>query len=83
MPRVRGKPRDSYPKESYELSRKSADLNKELQDSMTVQPCEEINKGIPGYRASRARNSYVQSIAGSSDYVVNMQKEIASVQGTY
>ena len=50
--------------ESYELSRKSANLSKELQD----------------ISASQARNSYVQSIAGSSDYVVNMQNEIASVQ---
>ena len=67
--------------ESYELSRKSADLSKELQDSSTsADRAKEINKELQDISASQARNSYVQSIAGSSDYVVNMQNEIASVQ---
>ena len=67
--------------ESYELSRKSADLSKELQDSATsADRAKEINKELQDISASQARNSYVQSIAGSSDYVVNMQNEIASVQ---
>ena len=67
--------------ESYELSRKSADLSKELQDSSTsADRAKEINKELQDISASQARNSYVQSIASSSDYVVNMQNEIASVQ---
>lgn len=67
--------------ESYELSRKSADLSKELQDPATgADRAKEINKKLQDISASQARNSYVQSIAGSSDYVVNMQNEIASVQ---
>ncbi len=67
--------------ESYELSRKSADLSKELQDPSTSADREkEINKELQDISASQARNSYVQSIASSSDYVVNMQNEIASVQ---
>lgn len=67
--------------ESYELSRKSADLSKELQNSATsADRAKEINKELQDISASQARNSYVQSIAGSSDYVVNMQNEIASVQ---
>ena len=67
--------------ESYELSRKSANLSKELQDSATsADRAKEINKELQDISASQARNSYVQSIAGSSDYVVNMQNEIASVQ---
>lgn len=67
--------------ESYELSRKSADLSKELQDSSTsADRAKEINKELQDISASQARNSYVQSIASSSDYVVNMQNEISSVQ---
>lgn len=67
--------------ESYELSRKSADLSKELQDPSTSADREkEINKELQDISASQARNSYVQSIASSSDYVENMQNEIASVQ---
>lgn len=67
--------------ESYDLSRKSANLSKELQDSATsADRQKEINKELQDISASQARNSYVQSIAGSSDYVVNMQNEIASVK---
>lgn len=66
--------------ESYNLSRKSADLNKELQDGVTAERAAEINKELQNISSDQARNSYVQSIASSSDYVVNMQNEIASVQ---
>ena len=66
--------------ESYDLSRKAADLNKELQDGVTAERAKEINKELQDISSSQARNSYVQSIANSSDYVVNMQNEIATVQ---
>ena len=67
--------------ESYELSRKSANLSKELQDSATTADrAKEINKELQDISASQARNSYVQSIASSSDYVVNMENEIATVK---
>lgn len=53
--------------ESYELSRKSADLSKELQNSATsADRAKEINKELQDISASQARNSYVQSIAGSA-----------------
>lgn len=66
--------------ESYDLSRKAADLNKELQDGVTAERAKEINKELQDISSSQARNSYVQSIANSSDYVVSMQNEIATVQ---
>lgn len=66
--------------ESYNLSRKAADLNKELQDGVNQSRAAEINKELQDISSSQARNSYVQSIANSSDYVVNMQNEIATVQ---
>lgn len=67
--------------ESYELSRKSAAFTEELQDPATSDERKaEINKELQDISANQARNSYVQSIASSSDYVVNMQNEIASVQ---
>ena len=37
-------------------------------------------KELQDISSSQARNSYVQSIANSSDYVVSMQNEIATVQ---
>ena len=50
--------------ESYELSRKSANLSKELQDSATsADRAKEINKELQDISASQARNSYVQSSA--------------------
>ena len=55
--------------ESYDLSRKAADLNKELQDGVTAERAKEINKELQDISSSQARNSYVQSIANSSDYV--------------
>ena len=67
--------------ESYNLSRRSADLNKELQSvEEGSDRAKEIAKELQDISSDQARNSYVQSIADSSDYVVNMQKEIASVQ---
>ena len=66
--------------ESHDLSRKAADLNKELQDGVTAERAKEINKELQDISSSQARNSYVQSIANSSDYVVSMQNEIATVQ---
>lgn len=66
--------------ESYNLSRRAADLNKELQDGVTEDRAAEINKELQDISGDQARNAYVQSIADSSDYVVNMQKEIAEVQ---
>ena len=66
--------------ESYNLSRKAADLNKELQDGVTTERAAEINKELQDVSSDQARNSYVQSIASNSDYVVNMQKEIDSVK---
>lgn len=66
--------------ESYNLSRKEADLSKELQEGVTDEREKEINKELQDISSDKARNSYVQSIADSSDYVVNMQNEIASVQ---
>ena len=49
--------------ESYDLSRKAADLNKELQDGVTAERAKEINKELQDISSSQARNSYVQSIA--------------------
>lgn len=53
---------------------------KELQDGVTAERAKEINKELQDISSSQARNSYVQSIANSSDYVVSMQNEIATVQ---
>ena len=47
---------------------------------MTAERAKEINKELQDISSSQARNSYVQSIANSSDYVVSMQNEIATVQ---
>ena len=66
--------------ESYNLSRKAADLNRELQGEVSEERAAEINRELQNVSSDQARNSYVQSIASSSDYVVSMQKEIASVQ---
>lgn len=66
--------------ESYNLSQKAANLNKELQGGVTQERAVEINKELQDVSSDQARNSYVQSIANSSDYVVNMQNEIATVQ---
>ena len=66
--------------ESYNLSRRAADLNKELQNGVTEDRAAEINKELQDISGDQARNAYVQSIADSSDYVVSMQKEIAEVQ---
>ena len=66
--------------ESYNLSRKSADLNKELQNGVTADRAKEINKELQDISSNQARNAYVQSIANSSDYVVDMQNEIAAVK---
>lgn len=66
--------------ESYNLSRRAADLNKELQDGVTQERAAQINKELQDISSDQARNTYVQSIANSSDYVVNMQNEIATVQ---
>ena len=67
--------------ESYNLSRRSADLNKELQSVQEGSDrAKEITKELQDVSSDQARNSYVQSIANSSDYVVSMQNEIASVQ---
>ena len=66
--------------ESYNLSRKAADLNKELQDGVSAERAAEINKELQDVSSDQARNAYVQSIANDSDYVVSMQKEIATVQ---
>lgn len=66
--------------ESYNLSRKATDLNSELQKGVSEERAAEINQELQSISSDQARNSYVQSIASSSDYVVNMQNEIASVQ---
>ena len=66
--------------ESYNLSQKAADLNKELQSGVSEERAAEINRELQDVSSNQARNSYVQSIANSSDYVVNMQNEIAAVQ---
>lgn len=66
--------------ESYNLSRRASDLNKELQSGVTEERAAEINKELQDVSSDQARNSYVQSIASASDYVVSMQNEIASVQ---
>ena len=66
--------------ESYNLSQKAANLNKELQGGVSEERAAEINKELQEVSSDQARNSYVQSIANSSDYVVNMQNEIATVQ---
>ena len=66
--------------ESYNLSRKATDLNSELQKGVSEERAAEINQELQNISSDQARNSYVQSIASSSDYVVNMQNEIASVQ---
>lgn len=66
--------------ESYNLSQKAADLNKELQGGVSEERAAEINRELQDVSSNQARNSYVQSIANSSDYVVNMQNEIATVQ---
>ena len=66
--------------ESYNLSRKESDLNKELQGGVSEERAAEIKEELQDVSSDQARNSYVQSIADSSDYVVNMQNEIASVQ---
>ena len=58
---------DIVGEEHYQVARKVQEIlqkYKELQD----------------ISSSQARNSYVQSIANSSDYVVSMQNEIATVQ---
>ena len=47
---------------------------------MTAERAKEINKELQDISSSQARNSYVQSIANSSEYVVSMQNEIATVQ---
>ena len=66
--------------ERYNLSRKATDLNSELQKGVSEERAAEINQELQSISSDQARNSYVQSIASSSDYVVNMQNEIASVQ---
>ena len=67
--------------ESYELSRKSADLSKErLTAEDGSDRAKEIDKELQDISTSQARNQYVQSIADSSDYVVNMENEIATVK---
>lgn len=66
--------------ESYNLSSKAADLNKELQSGVTAERSKEINKELQDISSAQARNTYVQSIANSSDYVVDMQNEIATVK---
>ena len=66
--------------ESYNLSRRATDLNSELQKGVSEERAAEINQELQSISSDQARNSYVQSIASSSDYVVNMQNEIASVQ---
>ena len=66
--------------ESYDLSRKAADLNKELQDGVTAERAKEINKELQDISSSQARNSYVQSIANSSDYVVRSEEHTSELQ---
>ncbi len=57
-------------KEAYELQRELEELQEEGGDEKSIREIE----------SELARNSYLQQIAGSSDYVVEMEEEIANVQ---
>lgn len=82
---------NSLKDESYNLNKRLNELQGERSrlDSVsggdavsaeTAKRLQEIDKEIQDINAQLARNSYVQSIADSSDYVADMEKEIANVQ---
>lgn len=62
---------------SNALAKEAYDLQKELEELQEEGGDEERLQEI---QSELARNSYLQQIAGSSDYVVEMEEEIANVQ---
>lgn len=75
----------SLAEESLSLSTQSSQLQREMeslniQSEDYAQEAARITQKIQEISAAQARNSYLQQVAGSTDYVVKMQKEIEDVQ---
>lgn len=60
------------------LSKESYDLNKKINDLDKTDP--DYDKKLKKLENDLSKNSYLQSIANSSDYVAEMEEEIARVQ---
>jgi len=60
------------------LSKESYDLNKKISDLDKTDP--DYDKKLKKLENDLSKNSYLQSIANSSDYVAEMEEEIARVQ---
>lgn len=71
-------------KESMELNRKLSELTKELEAiaDRTSQSYADKAKEVQDVNNAIAYNSYVSSIASTSDYVAEMQQKIADAQET-
>ena len=68
-------------KEAYEIQEELERLQKELKtDSLDADAIAKKEKRIQKLQSELSRNAYLQQIAGSSDYVVEMEEEIANVQ---
>lgn len=69
-------------KESYDLNKDIADLEKEIAalDESDTQTLEKKRKRLKSLQAELSRNTYLQQIADSTDYVAEMEEEISDVQ---
>ena len=71
--------------ESYELSNRLSQLNQEMEALDKTAPdyesqVQSIQQEIQAVNAQISRNSYLQSVATSTDYYAQMEQEIADVQ---
>lgn len=67
--------------ESYDLTKEAEKLTEELKNSnLSDADYAKKEKKLKQVQAQLSRNSYLQQIAGSSDYVAEMNEEIAAVQ---
>lgn len=69
-------------KESYELTKKIEALQKELQemDPSDTEGIQKKKKKLQELESDLARNSYLSSIADSTDYVADLEEKIKEVQ---